>query len=46
MLLTYPLFLISIAVGYLALTQPPAAYVPPSPYAAPSPGVWPPPPTV
>jgi len=45
MLVTYPLFLISIAVGYLALTQPPlpAAY-PPYPYAAPAPGVWPPPP--
>lgn len=42
MLATYPLFLISIAVGYLAVTQPPAAYAPPSP--PPAPGVWPPPP--
>ncbi len=46
MLATYPLFLISIAVGYLALTQPPVAYAPPNPYAAPPPGVWPPPPTM
>ena len=44
MLATYPLFLISIAVGYLALTQPPVAYAPPSSY--PAPGVWPPPPTI
>ena len=43
MLATYPLFLISVALGYLALTQPPAASAPPNPYAAP-PGVWPPPP--
>lgn len=43
---TYPLFLISVAVGYLALTQPPPTYSAPYPYAAPSPGVWPPPPTV
>ena len=48
MIATYPLFLISVAVGYLALTQqppPPAAY-PPYPSAAPAPGVWPPPPTI
>jgi len=46
MLVTYPLFLISIAVGYLALTQPPVAYARPSPFAPAQPGVWPPPPTV
>ena len=46
MLATYPLFLISIAVGYLALTQPPPAHPEQYPYAAPPPGVWPPPPTV
>lgn len=43
MLATYPVFLIGIAVGYLALTQPPAVYAPPVPYSAP--GVWPPPPS-
>lgn len=43
-LATYPLFLISVAVGYLALTQPPPAYSAPYPYTAPAPGVWPPPP--
>ena len=43
-LFTYPLFLISVAVGYLALTQPPPTYSAPYPYAAPAPGVWPPPP--
>lgn len=43
-LVTYPLFLISVAVGYLALTQPPPAYSAPYPYTAPAPGVWPPPP--
>ena len=43
-LATYPLFLISVAVGYLALTQPPPAYSAPYPYTAPVPGVWPPPP--
>jgi len=48
LLATYPVFLISVAVGYFALTQPPPAY--PSAYpgqypsAAPAPGVWPPPP--
>jgi len=41
---TYPLFLISVAVGYFALTQPPPTYSAPYPYAAPPPGVWPPPP--
>jgi hypothetical protein len=46
MLVTYPLFLISIAVGYLALTQPPVADAPPSPFAPAQPGVWPPPPTL
>ena len=45
MLATYPVFLIGIAVGYLALTQPPPAYPAQYPYAAPPPGVWPPPPT-
>ena len=43
LLATYPLFLISIAVGYLALTQPPVAFAPPT--ASPVAGVWPPPPT-
>lgn len=46
MLATYPLFLISIAVGYLALTQPAPPAAPPYPYGAPSAGVWPPPPTI
>ena len=46
MLATYPLFLISIAVGYLALTQPPPAYPAgyPGQYPQAAPGVWPPPP--
>ncbi|MDQ2800739.1 MAG: hypothetical protein M3Y13_14005 [Armatimonadota bacterium] len=47
MLASYPLFLISIAVGYQNLTQPPLpAYPPYGAYPAPTPGVWPPPPTV
>jgi len=46
MLVTYPIFLISVAVGYFALTQPHTASPPPNPYAPPTPGVWPPPPTV
>ena len=41
-LATYPMFLISIALGYLALTQLPIAPV--SPYNPPQAGVWPPPP--
>ena len=43
MLATYPVFLISIALGYVALTQP--TPVPVSPYSPPQEGVWPPPPT-
>ncbi len=42
LLATYPVFLISIALGYLALTRPPSAPV--SPYNPPQAGVWPPPP--
>ncbi len=47
MLATYPVFLISIAAGYLALTQPPppASYPAYNPYPAPQAGVWPPPPS-
>ena len=41
-LATYPVFLISIALGYVALMEPPPALV--SPYNAPQEGVWPPPP--
>ena len=44
MLVTYPLFLISLTVGYVALTQPPWLAAPE--ISAPEPGVWPPPPTV
>lgn len=46
MLVTYPLFLISVAAGYLAFTQPPSAPIPYShAYGSPAPpGVWPPPP--
>ena len=47
MLVTYPLFLISVAVGYLAFTQPPssAPFPYPNAYGGPAPpGVWPPPP--
>lgn len=43
MLLSYPVFFLSIFIGYRSLTQP-IATPPPSLYAAPSPGVWPPPP--
>ena len=43
MLATYPVFLISIALGYVALMEPPS--LPVSPYSAPQEGVWPPPPT-
>ncbi len=42
LLATYPVFLISIALGYVALMEPPLAPV--SPYSAPQEGVWPPPP--
>lgn len=47
MLVTYPLFLISIAVGYLAFTQPPppVAFPQYDPYTPPQAGVWPPPPS-
>ncbi len=41
MLATYPVFLISIAIGYLTLTQPPANVPEFDPAPA---GVWPPPP--
>jgi hypothetical protein len=44
MLATYPIFLLSIAIGYLALTQPAADEIPgfdPAPQ-----GVWPPPPRI
>ena len=47
MLVTYPLFLISVAAGYLAFTQPPpsAPYPYSNAYGSPAPpGVWPPPP--
>ena len=43
LLVTYPVFLISVALGYMALMEPPPALV--SPYSAPQEGVWPPPPT-
>lgn len=43
-LATYPLFVISIAAGYLAFTQPPPAAYPSYPASAAPPGVWPPPP--
>ena len=42
MLATYPVFLISIALGYVALMEPPPALV--SPYNTPQESVWPPPP--
>ena len=42
LLATYPVFLISIAVGYQAMTETPS--VPSSPYGPPQVGVWPPPP--
>ena len=42
MLVSYPLFLLSIAVGYFALTQPASNASLEMP--APDPGVWPPPP--
>lgn len=46
-LASYPVFLISIAVGYRNLTQPsPPMYPPYSAYPAPTLGVWPPPPTI
>jgi hypothetical protein len=44
MLVSYPLFLLSIAVGYFALTQPTSNTSFEMP--APDPGVWPPPPTI
>jgi hypothetical protein len=45
MLATYPIFLISITIGYLALTQPDAA-ASPMPFDPAPVGVWPPPPRV
>ncbi len=45
MLATYPIFLLSITIGYLALTQPGAAAELPEFDPAPV-GVWPPPPRV
>ena len=47
MLFTFPLFIISIAVGYQSLTQPPlpADYTPYGASLPADPGVWPPPPS-
>ncbi len=43
---TYPTFLLSVALGYLAFTQPPAPGYGQPDYGQPQPGVWPPPPAV
>ncbi|MDQ2800727.1 MAG: hypothetical protein M3Y13_13945 [Armatimonadota bacterium] len=43
LLATYPIFALSIAVGYLTFTEPQPLLQPQ--YGQPAPGVWPPPPT-
>ncbi len=42
---TYPLLAISVALGYLAFTQPFSPPSGPAAFGTPEPGVWPPPPT-